>query len=101
MRIEELHASLVSGWKMCYIPYLCVDSSSLVESFVWLTPFLCVQRKRREKKKREDNKKKKKTQIPPISGLTYRQNRFFDAFPSRTRHFFRTARLTFGDLNEK
>ena len=31
--------------------------SSLVESLVWLTPFLCVKRKeRREKKKRKDER---------------------------------------------
>ena len=32
--------------------------SSLMESFVWLFPFLCV--KRREKKKREDEREKER-----------------------------------------
>ena len=75
------------------------DRSSLLESFVWLLPFLCVQRKRGEKetrKKKEERRRKKKEErrkkkeerrkkkeeerereIPPNSGLTYRDVSFF------------------------
>ena len=33
--------------------------SSLVEAFVWLLQFLCVQRKRERRKKKEERRKKK------------------------------------------
>ena len=46
------------------------DGSSLVESVVWLIPFLCVQRKRREKKKRKrrDEEEETETQSRLIAG---------------------------------
>ena len=37
------------------LPFLCVDRSSLVGSFVWLLPFLCVQRKKRRESVNSQN----------------------------------------------
>ena len=68
--------------RMTQIMFETRDRSSLVESFVWLLPFLCVQSKRRERKrKRRDEEEETETlervnfsdifpfQKPPKSGL--------------------------------
>ena len=63
------------------------DRSSMVESFVWLLPF----------QKEEHEREKSRL----IAGLLTDKVVFFNAFPSRNRHFFvHTTRLTDCNLNE-
>ena len=49
---------------MTQIMFETRNRSSLVESFVWLIPFLCVQRKGREKKRKiRDEEEETETQF--------------------------------------
>ena len=57
------------------------------------------RKKRRNEKKREEERRRR-GEIPPNSGLTYRQNRVFMLF-LREIDTFSTTRLKEGDLNEK
>ena len=65
----QIDSSLLIQWIVMH------GRSTLMESFVWLLPRLCVQRKReRETRGKEEtrNKNVKEREIPPDSGLTCR-----------------------------